>query len=143
MDDSWNLQRFVLAQQSHYDNVLAELRTGRKRSHWMWFIFPQIKGLGHSEMARKFAIASLDEAVAYLRHPLLGKRLRECSGLVAAIEGRTAGQIFGYPDDMKFHSSMTLFSEAGKDEGDEIFRQCLHKYFAGKPDPATLVQLGR
>lgn len=141
MDDPYNLQRFIIAQQPVIENVLAELQAGRKQSHWMWFIFPQVKGLGHSDMARKFAISSLEEAAAYLQHPILGKRLRECSRLVAAIEGRTIEQIFGYPDDMKFQSSMTLFSEATEDN--EIFLQCLRKYFAGKIDSHTFAQLGR
>lgn len=141
MDDPYNLQRFIIAQQSVIENVLAELQAGRKQSHWMWFIFPQVKGLGHSDMARKFAISSLEEAAAYLQHSILGKRLRECSRLVAAIEGRTIEQIFGYPDDMKFQSSMTLFSEATEDN--EIFLQCLRKYFAGKIDSHTFAQLGR
>lgn len=141
MDDPYNLQRFLSAQQPAIETVFAELRSGRKQSHWMWFIFPQIKGLGHSAMAREFAISSLEEADAYLRHPILGNRLRECSGLVADIEGRTIEQIFGQPDNMKFHSSMTLFSIATEDN--TIFKQCLHKYFAGKMDPHTLAQLGR
>lgn len=141
MEDPYNLQRYILAQESVIENVFAELRAGRKQSHWMWFIFPQIKGLGHSDMARRFAISSLEEADAYLRHPILGERLRECSSLVVDIEGRTIEQIFGHPDDMKFHSSMTLFSIAAEDN--EIFKQCLHKYFSGKMDPHTLAQLGR
>jgi uncharacterized protein (DUF1810 family) len=141
LDDFYNLQRFVAAQQPVYGNVLAELRAGRKQSHWMWFIFPQIRGLGHSDMARKFAISSLEETDAYLRHPILGPRLRECSGLVMATEGRTINEIFGHPDDMKFHSSMTLFSQTT--EENEIFKQCLHKYFAGKMDSQTLAQLRR
>src|SRR5712692_6118132 len=104
MDDRFQLQRFVDAQQPVYETVLGELRAGRKRSHWMWFIFPQIAGLGHSMMATKFALSSLDEAAAYLAHPVLGPRLRECSALVAGIEGHPIAQIFGYPDDMKFRS---------------------------------------
>lgn len=140
MEDPYNLQRFVLCQEAVIENVFAELRAGRKQSHWMWFIFPQIKGLGHSDIARRFAISSLEEADAYLRHPILGKRLRECSSLVVDIEGRTIERIFGHPDDMKFHSSMTLFSMATEDN--EIFKQCLHKYFAGKKDTHTLAQLG-
>jgi uncharacterized protein (DUF1810 family) len=139
MNDPYNLNRFVIAQQPAYDQVLAELRGGRKQSHWMWFIFPQIKGLGHSDMAQRFAIDSLEQANAYLLHPLLGSRLRECSRLVADIQGRLIEEIFGYPDDMKFHSCMTLFSEASQD--DEIFKQCLQKYFAGEKDPHTLAKL--
>jgi uncharacterized protein (DUF1810 family) len=141
MDDIYNLQRFVTAQNPVYDQVIAELRAGQKQSHWMWFIFPQIAGLGYSDLAKKFAISSLDEADAYLRHPVLGTRLRECSRLVADIENRAVEQIFGYPDHMKFHSSMTLFAQAT--EGNGIFRECLNKYFAGKMDSQTLAHLAR
>jgi uncharacterized protein (DUF1810 family) len=136
MQTSFDLQRFVDAQAPLYATVLAELRAGRKRSHWMWFIFPQIAGLGRSATAQHYAIASLDEATAYLAHPLLGARLRECSALVAAIEGRTADAIFAYPDDLKFHSSMTLFARASP--ADTVFQACLDKYFGGAPDAATL-----
>jgi uncharacterized protein (DUF1810 family) len=139
MDDPFDLQRFVDAQNRVYESVCAELHAGKKNSHWMWFIFPQIKGLGHSEMARAYAVSSLAEAQAYLRHPLLGPRLRECSSLVAAIEDRTIADIFGYPDDLKFHSSMTLFAQATPDN--DIFKTCLQKYFAGKMDSPTLAQL--
>lgn len=134
-----NLRRFVDAQAPVYDTVLAELRAGRKRSHWIWFIFPQIAGLGHSATAQLYAIASLDEAAAYAAHPVLGPRLRACSALVAAIEGRTVEQIFGYPDDMKFRSSMTLFARAVPDE--PVFAACLDKYFSSVPDAATLDRL--
>ncbi|HEX2532016.1 MAG TPA: DUF1810 domain-containing protein, partial [Burkholderiaceae bacterium] len=134
-----NLQRFVDAQQPVFEQVLAELRDGCKRTHWMWFVFPQIEGLGRSGMARRYAISSVEEAQAYLRHPVLGSRLRECSRLVAAVEGRAIGAIFNHPDDMKFHSSMTLFAHAAGDNG--IFDECLRKYFDGKPDPATLARL--
>jgi uncharacterized protein (DUF1810 family) len=136
MNDPFALQRFVDAQVGVYDTVCAELRTGRKRSHWMWFIFPQLAGLGTSAMARKFAIASVDEARAYLAHPVLGPRLRECSMLVAGIAGKAIGDVFGYPDDMKFHSSMTLFAHAAAQE--DVFRACLDKYFDGAPDASTL-----
>lgn len=139
MDDPFRLQRFVDAQNAVYDTVCAELRAGRKRSHWMWFIFPQIAGLAHSAAAHMFAISSLDEAKAYLDHPVLGARLRECSQLVAAIDGRTVEQIFGYPDDLKFRSSMTLFAQTTTDNA--VFIDCLQKYFAGQPDPATLALL--
>jgi uncharacterized protein (DUF1810 family) len=139
MDDPYNLRRFVDAQQAVYETVCRELRQGRKESHWMWFIFPQIKGLGHSEMARKFAISSRDEAKAYLAHPVLGPRLRECSRIVADLEGKSVEDIFGYPDDMKFRSSMTLFAQTAKDN--EIFRRCLDKYFRGEPDRLTLAAL--
>jgi uncharacterized protein (DUF1810 family) len=139
MDDPYNLRRFVDAQQAVYETVCRELRQGRKESHWMWFIFPQIKGLGHSEMAQKFAISSRDEAKAYLAHPVLGPRLRECSRIVADLEGKSVEDIFGYPDDMKFRSSMTLFAQTAKDN--EIFRRCLDKYFRGEPDRLTLAAL--
>lgn len=141
MHDSYQLQRFVRAQDAVYPAVLEELRSGRKRSHWMWFIFPQISGLGHSEMARTYAIASLDEARAYLAHPVLGTRLRECSRLVAQTTGKSVEDLFGYPDDLKFHSSMTLFAEVGEDN--QIFLDCLQKYFNGKPDPLTMTRLER
>lgn len=139
MDDPFQLQRFVDAQQPVYETVLGELRAGRKRSHWMWFIFPQVAGLGHSMMARKFALSSLHEAAAYLAHPVLGRRLRECSVQVAGIEGRSIAEIFGYPDDMKFRSSMTLFAQVSPEE--PIFAACLQKYFGGDPDPQTLARL--
>ncbi|HJV87706.1 MAG TPA: DUF1810 domain-containing protein [Noviherbaspirillum sp.] len=139
MSDPWNLQRFVDAQESAYAAACAELRAGRKRSHWMWFIFPQIEGLGHSPMAQRYAISSLQEAKAYLAHPVLGARLRECARIVAGLEGHTVEEIFGYPDDMKFRSSMTLFAQAADDN--EVFNACLQKYFAGEPDPATLARL--
>jgi uncharacterized protein (DUF1810 family) len=116
--------------------VVEELSAGRKRSHWMWFIFPQLAGLGFSAMARQYAISSLAEARAYLAHPLLGARLRECSGLVLAVQGATVHGIFGSPDNLKFHSSMTLFAQAAPDAA--VFRDCLDKYFGGVPDPATL-----
>jgi uncharacterized protein (DUF1810 family) len=140
MSDQFDLQRFVDAQQPVFQTVLAELQAGQKHSHWMWFIFPQIAGLGHSAMARRFAIASLDEARAYLEHPLLGPRLRECSRLVAAVDGRAIEDIFGYPDHMKFHSSMTLFARAARDAA--VFDECLRKYFGCEPDPATLDRIG-
>jgi uncharacterized protein (DUF1810 family) len=141
MNDPYQLQRFVLAQDAVYADVLAELRAGRKRRHWMWFIFPQIAGLGHSEIAHRYAIASLDEARAYLQHPILGNRLRECARLVAETAGRSVEEICGYPDDMKFHSSMTLFAQAAGDG--QVFKACLRKYFGGKGDPLTLAQLAR
>jgi uncharacterized protein (DUF1810 family) len=137
--DPFDLQRFVDAQQPVYAQVLAELRAGRKTSHWMWFIFPQIRGLGASPMARHYAIASLEEARAYLAHELLGPRLMECSALVAAVSGRSAHQIFGSPDDMKFRSSMTLFAHAAADAA--VFIECLAKYYGGVEDEATLARL--
>jgi len=141
MDDRFHLQRFVEAQQPVYAAVLSELRAGRKRSHWMWFIFPQVSGLGHSATAQTFAVSSLAETVAYLAHPILGPRLRECAALVAGIDGRSIGDIFGYPDDLKFHSSMTLFAEAAPRE--PIFATCLQKCFGGQRDPRTLAILSR
>ncbi len=137
--DPYNLQRFVDAQDPVFAQVCAELRQGRKTGHWMWFIFPQIAGLGHSETARKFAISSRQEAEAYLKHPVLGPRLRECSRLAALVEGRSAHQIFGSPDDLKFRSSMTLF--AGVTSDNEVFTHALRKYFAGEPDGLTLQKL--
>ena len=139
MDDPFNLQRFVDAQRPVIDRVLAELRAGQKRSHWMWYIFPQICGLGSSPMARKFAISSLAEASAYLDHPVLGPRLTSCTELANAIEGRSIEEIFGYPDHLKLHSSMTLFARAAPDE--PAFQTALQKFFAGKLDPPTLDRL--
>jgi uncharacterized protein (DUF1810 family) len=141
MTDPHDLQRFLDAQAPVYATVCEELRAGRKRSHWMWYIFPQLQGLGTSPMAQRYAIASLDEAKAYLTHPVLGARLRECTSLVAGIEGRSIENIFGYPDDMKFRSCMTLFSRAAADE--VIFADCLQKYFGGEPDRLTLDSLPR
>ncbi|WP_426162707.1 DUF1810 domain-containing protein [Pseudoduganella sp. R-34] len=130
------LDRFTAAQEGLYQQVVSELSAGRKRSHWMWFIFPQIAGLGASAMAQHYAISGLAEAQAYLAHPVLGARLRECSALVLAVQGATVHGIFGSPDNMKFHSSMTLFAQAAPDEA--LFRACLDKYFGRVPDPATL-----
>ena len=134
--DRFNLQRFLDAQEPVYAQVLSELSVGAKRTHWMWFIFPQIRGLGSSPTAVHFAISSLQEATAYLDHPVLGARLRECTGLVNEVSHRSARQIFPYPDDLKFHSSITLFSQAASD-GDP-FTTALNKFFAGAPDSATL-----
>jgi len=139
MEDPFHLRRFVDAQQPVYEAVLGELRAGRKRTHWMWFIFPQIAGLGHSSLAQRFAISSLDEAVAYVAHPVLGPRLRECARLVAGIEGRSIDEIFGGPDDLKFRSSMALFARAAPEE--PIFEKCLRRFFGGVPDPQTLARL--
>ena len=139
-DDPFHLQRFVDAQASTYTQARAELAAGEKRSHWMWFIFPQIQGLGSSSMAQRYAITDLAEAKAYLAHPVLGPRLRECTALVTAVNGRTVDQIFGYPDDLKFHSSVTLFAEADS-APDSIFKQALAKYFSGTPDRRTLDHL--
>jgi uncharacterized protein (DUF1810 family) len=139
MSDPNSLQRFVDAQAPVYARACDELRNGRKASHWMWFIFPQIAGLGSSAMARLCAILSRDEAVAYLQHPILGPRLVECTELVDRVEGHTAHEIFGSPDDLKFHSSMTLFAEAASDN--TVFKEALRKYFAGAGDPLTLQKL--
>jgi len=130
------LQRFVDAQSKVYEEVRSELRAGRKTSHWIWFIFPQIQGLGHSATAREFAILSLEEAAAYASHPILGPRLRECTRLVNAIEGRAIRQILGTPDDLKFRSSMTLFAQVCPD--DPIFTDAIHKYYGGAFDALTL-----
>jgi uncharacterized protein (DUF1810 family) len=139
--DPYNLQRFVDAQERYYGHACAELRNGRKESHWMWFIFPQIKGLGGSSFSKTFAISSLREAEEYLQHPLLGPRLRECSQLVNLIEGHSIREIFGFPDDLKFRSCMTLFAHATSQN--EVFRDALRKYFEGEFDPLTLGLLPR
>lgn len=139
--DAFNLQRFVDAQADVFDRVEAELRAGRKRSHWMWFIFPQLAGLGFSQMAQFYALESLEEARAYLAHPILGPRLRACAKWVCAVEGRGLGEIFGAPDDAKFRSSMTLFAQAAPQE--PIFAEALAKLCGGQPDPATLELLAR
>ena len=141
MSDAYNLHRFLDAQELVHDTVLAELRAGRKSSHWIWFIFPQIAGLGHSAMAQQFAIGSLDEATAYLQHPVLGQRLRECTQLVLNVEGRTIEEIFPYPDNLKFRSCMTLFMVATTDNA--LFKSALLKYFDGQPDQVTLDILAR
>jgi len=132
---AFNLGHFVTAQNPVYEHVLAELRAGRKQSHWMWFVFPQIAGLGHSVMAETYAIRSLDEAKAYHAHPVLGARLKECTELVLNIDGRSVREIFGAPDDLKFRSSMTLFARATPDE--PLFGDALARYFGGKRDDAT------
>jgi uncharacterized protein (DUF1810 family) len=139
MNDSFELQRFVDAQAGLIDAVREELRQGRKRSHWMWFVFPQLAGLGHSAMAQRYAIDSLAEAQAFLAHPLLGPRLRECSAWVLAIDGRDIHQIFGAPDDLKFWSSMTLFDAA--DPSEPVFGNCLRKYFGERRDGGTLSRI--
>ena len=136
MNDPRNLERFVEAQNRVYDRVCAELRAGQKTGHWMWFIFPQLRGLGRSHMAYEYAISSREEAVAYLQHPILGGRLRVCTRLVNSVQGRSISQIFGYPDDLKFRSSMSLFANVAPQ--DEVFKQALEKYFNGESDPLTL-----
>jgi len=137
--DPFDLQRFVDAQNPMHEQVCAELRNGQKRSHWIWFTFPQLRGLGSSEMAIEYGISSRQEAAAYLAHPVLGPRLRECTRLVNLVQGRAIDQIFGYPDDMKFRSSMTLFASVAPD--DQVFKDALQKYFGGAPDPLTLERL--
>ena len=139
MTQSFDLERFVAAQAAVIDEVRQELTAGRKRTHWMWFVFPQIAGLGHSAMAQRYAISSLAEAQAYLRHPVLGPRLVECTGLVNGVAGRSAHEIFGSPDDMKFHSSITLLSMVA--DASPAFHIALDTYFDGKPDQATLARL--
>lgn len=139
MPDPYHLQRFVEAQASCYAQVRSELAAGKKRTHWMWFIFPQLEGLGSSPMAQRFAISGLEEAKAYLSHPVLGDRLRDCTSLVNAVSGRSVEDIFGYPDDLKFHSSVTLFAQV--DPENEVFNEALKKYFNGLPDKSTLDSL--
>lgn len=169
VSDLFDLQRFVIAQNPVYQQACAELRNGQKRGHWMWFIFPQLRGLGRSQMAITFGIASRQEAEAYLNHPVLGPRLRECAGLVNQVEGRSIGEILGYPDDLKFRSSMTLFAmvaagERGLDKpgsdkpgsdkpssdkpgsdkpglDNHVFKLALEKYFGGASDPLTSQRL--
>lgn len=139
MNDPYNLQRFLDAQKPVFDQVCAELRAGRKTGHWMWFIFPQLRGLGSSETAQFFAIASLEEATQYLRHTILGPRLRECSRLVTAVQERTVDEILGYPDNLKLKSSMTLFAHASDDN--QIFIDVLNRYFDGQYDAQTMARL--
>lgn len=138
MDDPFGLQRFVDAQAETYGQALAELRAGQKRSHWMWFVLPQVAGLGSSAMARAYAVSGVEEARAYLAHPVLGPRLRECVAAVLAVIGRTAHEIFGSPDDLKFRSCLTLFAHAS-DEA--LFREALTRFYGGEEDPATIERL--
>lgn len=139
--DPFDLNRFISAQEEVYERALAELRDGRKRSHWMWYIFPQIEGLGHSPTTRQYSIKSLEEARQYLAHPVLGKRLMECAEAVLAVQGLSAGDIFGHPDDWKLQSSMTLFELASGPKS--IFAHILDKYFQGKRDLKTLQLVGK
>jgi uncharacterized protein (DUF1810 family) len=139
--DQFDLQRFVDAQDRVYDIVIDELRGGRKRSHWIWFVFPQLRALGRSPTALHYGIASLGEARAYLAHDVLGARLRECARLVAAIDDRSAAEIFGFPDDLKVRSSMTLFARATEDNAD--FIAVLDKFYNGEEDPVTVDRLAR
>jgi uncharacterized protein (DUF1810 family) len=143
LDDRFDLERFVEAQAGVYDAALSELRAGRKRTHWMWFVFPQIAGLGSSPTAQAYAIGSLEEARAYLAHPVLGKRLVECVEAVNAVQGRSAGDIFGYPDELKFRSSLTLFLMAAASGAKAPFQRALDKHFDGQGDSVTLQKLER
>lgn len=141
MPEGFDLERFVAAQDAGgtYDHAVAELRRGLKTTHWMWFVFPQVAGLGMSEMSRRYAIGSLDEARAYLEHPILGPRLRECAALVRDAQPERAEQIFGSIDTQKLRSSMTLFQRAAPAEA--VFQAVLDRYFGGQPDPATGARL--
>ncbi len=139
MNDRYNLRRFVDAQNPVFEQVCAELRRGRKTGHWMWFIFPQLQGLGSSETAQYFAISSRKEAKAYLAHMILGPRLQECSRLVTGIRGKSINDVFGYPDNLKLKSSMTLFAQAAPEN--EIFLEVLKMYFGGEFDRQTLDRL--
>jgi len=139
VDDPYDLERFVTAQEPVLDRVLAELRRGRKASHWMWFVFPQVAGLASSPTAQHYALSGLDEARAYLAHPVLGPRLVECAELAAAVEDGSAAEVFGYPDDLKLRSSMTLFARAAPDT--PAFAAVLDRYFDGEPDQRTLDRL--
>jgi uncharacterized protein (DUF1810 family) len=140
-EDPFDLSRFVEAQERVFDRVRLELRNGRKRTHWMWFVFPQIDGLGHSSTTKYYSIKSIAEARRYLAHPVLGERLKECAETILALEGATASGIFGYPDDLKLNSSMTLF--AAVTEAGSVFQQVLDRYFQGKRDERTLGLLAR
>ncbi len=137
--DPYDLARFVRAQDPVFEGVCRELENGRKTSHWMWFVFPQIAGLGASAMSARFAISSPDEARAYLAHPVLGPRLRRCVSILLGLTGLSAYEIFGSPDDRKLHSSITLFELAAP--GEKLFSQALDRYFEGVPDKATLERL--
>lgn len=139
MSDPFKLDRFVEAQDRIFDDVRAELSAARKTSHWMWFVFPQIQGLGLSPTARLYAISSKEEARAYLAHPVLGARLLEVCGILAGLSGKSAHDIFGSPDDLKLRSSLTLFAEVSRN--DSVFRGLLEKYYGGAPDPRTLEKL--
>ena len=139
LNDPFDLQRFVDAQNPVYARVCAELLRGRKEEHWMWFVFPQLRGLGSSPMANRFGISSRAEAEAYLRHPVLGPRIRQCAELVNLVERRSVEEIFGYPDHLKFRSSMTLFAQVAADN--EVFAYAIQKYFSGQSDHSTLERL--
>ena len=140
LDDPFDLNRFISAQDKVYDRVLVELRNGSKRSHWMWYIFPQLDGLAQSTTSKYYAIKSREEAIAIINHPILGTRLKECAEAVLAVDGKTVSEIFGYPDDRKLKSSMTLFSEVATDS---VFARVLNKYFQGEQDKKTLQLLSK
>ena len=140
MNDPYDLGRFVLAQDADYANALSEIRSGRKQSHWMWYVFPQLDGLGVSSMSRRYAIRSLEEAEAYLRHPILGARLLEIAEVTASIDGKSAVAVFGSPDDMKLRSCATLFAKVSP--AGSVFERLLARYFDGQPDGETLRLLG-
>ena len=140
-DDPFNLQRFIIAQEGIYQHVLIELSRGQKQTHWMWFIFPQVEGLGFSATTQFYAIKSSAEASAYLHHPVLGKRLRECTQAILAIEGRSISEILGYPDDLKLKSSMTLFASVA--EQGSLFARVLDRYYQGKFDDRTILLLAK
>jgi len=139
MSDSYHLQRFVDAQKDVFDEVCAELSVGRKRGHWMWFIFPQLKGLGRSSTAQFYGISGTKEAEEYLRHPVLGPRLRHCTELLLGVQGRSINEIVGSPDDLKFRSCMTLFAHVTSDN--QIFVEAVNKYYGGQFDDGTLAHL--
>jgi uncharacterized protein (DUF1810 family) len=140
MHDQFDLQRFVDAQASTYERALKELQSGRKQSHWMWFVFPQLTGLGHSDMARRYGISGREEAIAYLQHPLLGERLARCCAALLEWKDRSAAHIMGSPDDMKLRSSMTLFAAVAPEQ--QVFRDVLEVFFKGQADELTLSNLG-
>ncbi|HVX15264.1 MAG TPA: DUF1810 domain-containing protein [Pirellulales bacterium] len=140
-DDPCDLDRFVQAQESDYERALSEIGSGRKRSHWMWYIFPQYEGLGFSSTAQRYAIKSVEEAAAYLKHPVLGPRLVECAAAALRVEGRSASDIFGSPDDMKLRSSATLFAHVSPPGS--VFEQLLSRFFQGQPDKKTLDLIGQ
>ena len=134
--DPFDLARFVAAQAGSYAQALSEIGAGRKRSHWMWYVFPQVEGLGHSGVARRYSVKSREEARAYLEHPVLGRRLLECAEAVVRVQGRTATEIFGFPDDLKLRSCATLFAAVAPESG--VFKRILDKYYEGAPDERTL-----
>jgi uncharacterized protein (DUF1810 family) len=141
MNDPYDLRRFLDAQEGDYERALAEIQSGQKRSHWMWYIFPQLDGLGFSPTAKRYAIKGIEEARAFLDHPVLGPRLLACSEAVLGVEGKSATQVFGSPDDLKLRSSATLF--AAVSPPDSVFERLLDKYYQGRPDDRTLHLLGR